>query len=179
MYKWYKTIALFSIIFPFFHLLALGQNPDKLYNKGMEAYQKGNYAEAAMQLEKAVKTHPDSAMVYNSLGDVYNFWKNYETAIRYYNKAVQLKYSNILGTYFMLSTMYYNKKDYQKAFDYCNLILEADPQTREAKVYWRMNLIYSLVDEPQKASEVIKKGAKNGIAEFQSYCDKRGIAWRD
>ncbi len=156
------------------------QNPEKLFAKGIEAYQKGNYPEAAMQLELALKKkHPDSALVNNALGDVYNYWQNYPNAIRYYTIAIELKYSKIKDTYFMLSTVYYNKKDYNTSLEYCAKIFELDPKTQEAKVYWRMNLIYSLADEPEKATGIIKTGAKNGIKEFQSYCEKRGINWKE
>ncbi len=159
---------------------SFAQNPEKLYKKGIEAYLQGNYAEAVIQLEGSLKKlYPDSAMVYNALGDVYNYWQNYDNAIRYYNKAVALKYSKIEDTYFMLSTVYYNKKNFQKSFEYCNLILEVNPKTQDTKVYWRINLLYSLTDDPQKATDIIKKGALNGIIEFQNYCEKRSINWKE
>lgn len=171
---------LLLLFFQFFFIFSFAQNPDKLYKKGIEAYRQGNYPEAVMQFDAALKRlHPDSAMVYNALGDTYNYWQNYENAIRYYTLAIDLKYSNILDTYFMLSTVYYNKKDFQKAFDYCNLILQTDPKTQNPKVYWRLNLIYSLADDPQKATDIIKRGARNGIPEFQTYCEKRSIPWKE
>ncbi len=174
-----KTLYLLVFLFSASLTDTLAQSSDKNYNKGLEAYRKGNYPEAILQMEIALKKeNADSALICNALGDVYYYWQNYNNAIRYYHKAIQLKYPGVLETYFMLSTVYYNKKNFQLSLDFCNLILATDPLIQDAKVYWRMNLIYSLADQPDKALDIIKTGARNGISELQNYCTKRNISWK-
>jgi tetratricopeptide (TPR) repeat protein len=173
-----KSICLFLWIqFSFYS--SFSQNFQKIYLKGIEAYQKGNYPEAVMQFEKCLKgKSPDSALVFNALGDVYSYWQNYAPAIDYYKRALDAKFSHPEQTYFMLSSVYYNKKEFKTAMDYCLLILEKNPSSQDARVFWRLNLIYSLKDEKDNAVNILKKGAKNGIHEFQIYCETRSIQWK-
>jgi tetratricopeptide (TPR) repeat protein len=176
-----KNIQIFLIVlFQYFVTAGLCQPGQKNYDKGMLAYQKGQYTEAIFQFQKCLDAKPaDAATVYNALGNVYTFAQQYEQAISVFNTALDLGYNQPEEILFMLSTIYYNKKDFKKSFDYCIQILDRNKECMDAKVYWRMNLIYSLKSEPENAMVILKKGAKTGVKELQIYCAQRRIAWMD
>jgi tetratricopeptide (TPR) repeat protein len=156
------------------------QEYKKNYTKGTLAYQKGNYIEAVFQFQKCLNNHtPDSAQVYNALGDAYSFWEDYNNAILNYNLALNMKYKPSEELFFKLSTAYYNTKDFIKSIYYCKQILVENKICMDAKVYWRMNLLYSLNSESENAITILKIGAKNGVLDLQKYCEKRSIPWKD
>lgn len=172
----------FTLILLFQFLLACGlcQPSQKFFLKGMIAYQKGHYEEAILQFRQSLtKKQTDSATVFNALGNVYVYAEEYDKAISSFQSALDLGYKKPEAIYFMMSTLYYNKKDFARSFSYCTLILDNNKECMDAKVYWRMNLIYSLKNEALNAVAILKKGAKAGIMELQVYCDQRRIIWRD
>ena len=171
-----------TLIIVFQLLLASGwcQPNQKNFLKGMLSYQKGHYEEAILQFRQCLNdAATDSAVVFNALGNAYTYAQEYEKAIPAFQAALDLGFSNPEAIYFMLSTVYYNKKDFLKSFGYCTRILDSNKDCMDAKVYWRMNLIYSLKNESGKAVLILKKGAKTGIKELQVYCDQRRIIWQD
>jgi tetratricopeptide (TPR) repeat protein len=166
--------------FHFFMTTGLCQPGRKNFDKGMLAYQKGQYPEAIFQFKKCLDAHPaDSGIVNNALGNAYVFAEEYDKAIPAFQTALDMGFSKPEEIYFMLSTVYYNKKDFKTSFDYCSKILVLNKECMDARVYWRMNLIYSLKNEPVNAVVILKRGAKTGVRELQIYCEQRRIAWMD
>lgn len=156
------------------------QKADKYYLKGVELYNGGKYESAISNFQKALENgYENTALLNFSLGNAYQYWEKYPDAIRYYQLALNLKYENQTEILFQISTAYFHLRDYPNSIEYCNRIFEASPKTKDARVYWRLNLIYSIQGNTEKALEIIKRGAVAGIQEFQLYCEKREINWRE
>ena len=156
----------------------LAQDGEKSFLKGTKLYEKGEYEEAVTNFHKALEEgYEDQGLLNFSLGNAYLFWNKYERAIPHFYFALNFKYKDPLEVYYQLSTCYYYTQDYEMSIDFCNRIFEKDSLSKDPRVYWRLHTIYSVQKEKDKAMEIIKKGARMGIAEFQSYCTKRGLTW--
>lgn len=172
-----KFLVIFISVFLIKISALSAQSTEKLLKKAQEAFESGNYSEAAMHYTALLKKNvPDSALIFYSLGNVYFYWNDYPNAIWFYTKALDQKYSAKAEIYYSLSTIYYNKKDYQKSIDYCKKMMPLLPS--DPRPYRRLNVIYSLMDEPEDATAIMKEGAKKGIKEFQIFCEKRDIQWQ-
>ena len=61
------------------------------YNLGVEACEKGNYAEAIENYNKAIESDPNDALAYNNRGLAYTEVGEPEAAMSDYSKAIELK----------------------------------------------------------------------------------------
>ena len=86
-----------------------------------------------MEIRKEVlgEKHPDTAMSYNNIGNVYYNLGDYNEALEYFNKALEIKkevlgekHANIASSYLNIGNLYYKLGDYKKALKYHNKALE-------------------------------------------------------
>jgi Flp pilus assembly protein TadD len=63
---------------------------EELYEQGMEAFHKNEYAIAEQAFLQILSTNPDFADVQNKMGIIYNQTNRLELAVRAFEKAVEL-----------------------------------------------------------------------------------------
>jgi protein O-mannosyl-transferase len=97
--------------------------------------------EAISHWERAIEILPEAASPYRNLGIIYSrVYKNYDTAIVYFNKALAVEPDDPM-VYFNLGMSYEGKKDYGRAVDYLRKSLELDTasvntRSRLANIYY-------------------------------------------
>jgi protein O-mannosyl-transferase len=97
--------------------------------------------EAMSHWERAIEILPDAASPYRNLGIVYSrVYKNYDTAIVYFNKTLECEPDDPM-TYFNLGMTYEGKKDYSRAVEYLDKSLALDStsvntRSRLANIYY-------------------------------------------
>ena len=132
---------------------AFGQNN---YEKmGIQAWMKGDFKGAVLQLEKADVADPDNAKILKALGYSYFQVNDYENAITAYSKLITLKPADY-------SAYYYRGK---ARLNIANAPKQALSQMRE-------NFYISAIKDFSKAIEI------NGEEDIQ-YLQNRGIAYKD
>lgn len=91
--------------------------------------------------ERAIEILPEASSPYRNLGIVYSrVYKNYDTAIYYFNKTLELEPNDPM-TYFNLGMTYEGKKDYTRALEYLGKSLAIDStsintRSRMANIYY-------------------------------------------
>jgi tetratricopeptide (TPR) repeat protein len=116
----------------------------------------GDYEEAERICSEGLKAHPDSADLYNCLGDVLRDRGQYQEAILSYRKAIELN-TDYAGTYYHLAALLHKRGEvdealilYQKAlhlnpdhadiFNNIGAVLQDKNQIDEAIVYYQKAL---------------------------------------
>jgi len=79
-----------------------------------EAIKRENYVEAIQLLFAFVQTHPDDALAYYHLGYAFGRSGDQESEVKYYEKAVELGYTEN-NIYYNLGMAYGERKEYDKA----------------------------------------------------------------
>jgi Tfp pilus assembly protein PilF len=99
--------------------------------------------EAMSHWERAIEILPDASSPYRNLGIIYSrIYKNYDTALVLFNKALKIEPDDPM-ILFNLGMTYEGKKDYLKAIDYLQKSLAADStsintRSRMANIYYGM-----------------------------------------
>lgn len=99
--------------------------------------------EAIGHWERAIEILPTASSPYRNLGIVYSrVYKNYDTAVYYFNKTLELEPDDPM-TYFNLGMVYEGKGEYAKALDYLQKSLSLDStsvntRSRMANIYYGM-----------------------------------------
>jgi protein O-mannosyl-transferase len=99
--------------------------------------------EAIGHWERAIEILPEASSPYRNLGIVYSrVYKNYDTAIVYFNKTLEREPDDPM-TYFNLGMTYEGKKDFNQAITYFNKCLQLDStsinaRSRLANIYYGM-----------------------------------------
>jgi tetratricopeptide (TPR) repeat protein len=88
---------------------------------------------------KAIEKDPKNALIYNQRGEVYFDRKEYELAMRDYNKAIALKW-DYASAYYNRARLYYIKKEYDKALDDLDKVIKLNPDFSYA--YHNRGMIY-------------------------------------
>ena len=95
------------------------------YNNLGQAHDKvGNYDEAIIEFQQALKINPNYFFALNNLGNIYGKQKNYEEAISYFKKAINEKsdyspaYYNIARAYHLIGKRREAVEAYKKAILY-------------------------------------------------------------
>jgi arylsulfatase A-like enzyme/Flp pilus assembly protein TadD len=139
--------------------------PGKLYGYlflGEIAIKKGDYAEAIHNLteflsivdqarefgEKYLSTKDHICQVYHNLGLAYAEEKNFDKAMSFYLKAVEID-PNPSITYYNMGNLYLRQNKNEEAEKYYIKALNLDPQLAEA--HYDLGLVYSKKNQLQKA----------------------------
>ncbi len=97
--------------------------------------------DAIRHWERSIEILPEASSPYRNLGIVYSrVYKNYDTAIYYFNKTLEREPDDPM-TYFNLGTTYEGKKEYSRAIEYLKKSLSLDStsvsaRSRLANIYY-------------------------------------------
>ena len=108
------------------------------------AYYELNQIELALEdFREAYKKHPHHIFIINNLASCYEILDNHQEAIEYYNKVLQIS-PKFEETLLNLSAVYYNIRDYKKAYEVIN---RCDPETKNPKYYLYQERIKAELDK--------------------------------
>ncbi len=119
-----------------------------LYSKGEEYYDAGEYKEAVIQYNRAIKMDPENHDYYNSRGVAYFEQGKYYYAISDFINAIRLK-TNFARAYYNLAYSKYNLGDYNSAIDDVETSILYDPEYCNAQNL--LGLIYNNTDNTDSA----------------------------
>lgn len=134
---------------------------------GSAYFQLKNDDEAQKYLNNAIQIDPNFPAPYYYLGGIHLFSGNYEEAIPYYEKCIELagKKSKDTRPYQILGEIYEELGDYQKALEYFSKFYSLDKKNPEASYHMAYTL--SMLDEVEKArsyAEAYLKHDKNSFS---------------
>lgn len=111
----------------------------KLYNEGTILCGQGKYELAEQKYNQVLKIQPNLSQAKNNLAMIYQKWalnyckeKNYDKAILYSKKALQLK-PNDINLLIVIAECYTNLRDYNNAYEYYEKILAINPNNEDIK----------------------------------------------
>ena len=84
-----KKNVLFSVALIICALASFGQSVKDLTQKGMELYEKREFMEAILNLNKAIETDPKYAQAYFVRGNIKAVFEDYHGAMKDYNSAIE------------------------------------------------------------------------------------------
>ncbi len=153
------------------------QKDMELENNGKIAYQNGDYELSSKYWEECLnlridnlgENHIKTAIMYNNLSVIYIEIKNYDKALKYAKKALDIlekipeEENELIAIYLAIATIYDDIKNYEEALIYSKKALriikknlgENSPYT--ASAYNSLGLIYYHKKEYQKALKYFKK----------------------
>lgn len=115
-----------------------------------------DYKNAAKEYEEALKVDPENAYATLLLGMTYANLKDYDKALQYAEKAVQLQPG--FTAYYNLGLIYANKNEAKKALEALDKALLANPASYQA--HYQKGAIYSSRKEYEKAIEFYQQSIK-------------------
>jgi tetratricopeptide (TPR) repeat protein len=148
------------------------------YQLGWIKDDQGEYAEALIFYEKTLEieqktlpsNHPNLAISYNNIGNVYNNMGEYSKALSYYEKALEIyqkslppNHPNLATSYNNIGLVYDNMKEYSKALSYYEKDLEISKKTLPpnhpslATSYNNVGNVYNKMGEYSKAVSYCEK----------------------
>jgi serine/threonine protein kinase/predicted Zn-dependent protease len=128
---------------------------EKLYIKGFEAYITGDYSQAINGLKKIVESYPDEKDAFYVLGQIYyRNLREFEEAVRYLNKAIEIDPLYKLA-YNVLAYTYNEMGDFEKSLWAINKYIELAPD--EPNPYDTRGDLYARNGKLDQAMESYKK----------------------
>ncbi|MCK9400783.1 MAG: tetratricopeptide repeat protein [Bacteroidales bacterium] len=118
--------------------------------------------EAIGHWERAIEILPEASSPYRNLGIIYSrVYKNYDTAIYYFNKTLRIEPDDPM-TYFNLGLTYEGKKDYTRAIDFLqkSLVLDSgsvNTRSRLANIYYGLGEFKEAVKMNQEIMRIAPK----------------------
>ncbi|MFH1891296.1 MAG: O-antigen ligase family protein [Candidatus Zixiibacteriota bacterium] len=95
------------------------------WHRGVANFNLNDIAAAQKDFQKAYRQHPYHVHVLNNLAACYETLGDHDSAIEYYNEAMEI-IPNFEETLINLVAVYYNVRDYQRAYD-CLMQIEGEP----------------------------------------------------
>ena len=108
------------------------KDPEILNGIGIALCELGKLDESKMFLERAIKYHPDDAFSYLNLAGVYWEFDDYEKAIFYYRKSIDLD-PGISDSYYNLTNLYAEIGLSYMAFITCSEFVQKFPDDPDVK----------------------------------------------
>ena len=129
------------------------KNEGLLYYKGLALYYKDELDDARAIYEYLDEIYPDNSYSNQKLGDIYREKGNYDKALEYYNKQIELNYD--ITDYFKrveVNFDMFNMDDVYEDLIYLERNLPGHPG-----VYIDFGHYYNILDEPEKSCEYLLK----------------------
>jgi tetratricopeptide (TPR) repeat protein len=166
------------------------EKPEEQYERGMEAFDKGDYENAERFFRDILSMNPNFADIQNKMGIIYNQTNRLELAARAFEKALKLNpgYTeaslNLAVTYSDLGKYDKAKEISERAASFTSTTSAsqqsidpfvkgklADEHLRVGKLYYGMGLLDDAIEEYRKALRLSPK--------FPDIITQLGIALRD
>ena len=125
----------------------------------------GYVDEAIAEINKLTSKYVNNAIIFYRLGYAYKTNNDYDNAIIYFRKAVDLnpfkeeykqEITNLANVEILKGKDFYSRKEYMEALQHFNKALEYDPENSSAM--FRLGNIYFAIKDFVKASEYLERG---------------------
>ncbi len=127
---------------------------------GIKAFQKEQWDESLNKFQDALLDEPTNPMLHFNVGDALYKKKNYEEAIKSYEKSLTTDDIHLQQkAYYNLGNSYYKMNKYQESIDYYKKALELEPEDVDAK--------YNLELVRAKLKEMAEKQPMNNQQQSQ------------
>lgn len=130
-----------------------------VFTQGVDAFNAGQYEQAAAAFEQAAQVDPGQAVIWANLASAYSKLKDYDKTIQAYSKAIELDPQNP-GYLQNLGSAYAAKGDAEKArglYEKAASIAAAVSPKDAATNYYNMGVTYINAGKNQEALEALKK----------------------
>ncbi len=128
--------------------IGLNDNIDALNNLGVIYKELGDYNQALIQLNNALKKDGKKASIYYNIGNVYKSLDDYSKAIIFFKKALEYD-SNFKPVYNNLGTVYEELKEYDDAISIYQKGLKIDPNN--PKLHYNLGISYEFKNQLDSA----------------------------
>lgn len=129
------------------------KNQGLLYYKGLALYYKGELDESKSVYEYLEEEYPNNSYSNLKLGDIYKVEENYNKALEYYNKQIELNYS--ITDYFRRVDVNFEILDMESIYE--DLIYLDKNLPENPKVYEYFGKYYNILDQTQKSYDYFIK----------------------
>ena len=157
-------------------LLMLGQAEKAIeaYNRGVAYAEKGEFARAIQDFDKAIGLKLDIAGAYNNRGVAYGMKGDHDHAIQDYDKAIALN-PDAAEAYNNRGVAYGMKGDHDHAIQDYDKAIALNPDDAEA--YYNRGVTYGEKDEHARAIQDYDKAIALKPDHAKAYCN-RGVAYK-
>ena len=175
------------------------QSAEASYQLGLLAKDRVDYKKAWKTLTRAAELAPDNSLYLNETGFMAKTLGNYDTAIEYYEKSLDLdmmahgpNHTSVAISWNNLGSAWENKGEYDKAIEYYNKALASDLKTlgsehRNVAIYWNnLGEAYRNKGHYDKAIEYFEKALDSDLKTFgpdhtsvTTRWNNLGAAWDD
>ena len=129
------------------------ENKQSYLSSLMYAYQQaGRNEDAIKTAEEYIKENPSQAHTYTTAANLYNNLKDYDKAIQFYRKAIEIEPTNI-NAMEQLAHTYQNAKKYDEAMEIIKKLIEKSPYNKQ----YYMNKLEQVSRERPIESSLIQK----------------------
>lgn len=140
---------------------ASASDVNKLFNQGLQNYQKGQYASAIPPLKRVIEICPDDEMAMSLLGIVYLQLESFSDAEKYLQKTLEINPKNV-DAYNNLSLVYYKQKRYEAAVSELKESLAIQPDNPDtlkslASIYYEMQRVDDAIREYRRVLQADPK----------------------
>ncbi len=144
-----------------------------LHKKSRILFESGMLGKAEQETSKLIAKYPHRAEYYKLYADILSRMRQFERAIRYYEKAIEKRYEPLSEIYSQLANIYYMLGDYDKAISYFEELIKLTPESPLA--YYHLALAYEKKGDLTKviecADEVLKSRKGNTeMLELKARC---------
>lgn len=141
-------------------------DPEQIYQRGLDYFELGNYTAAIEAFEQVIKLEPDNAEVHYILGQSYFIFGKYSEAVERLQNAnyIQPDNANILLS---LCYAYSMIGRYQKSKETCYKVIQIDPEYKNREIFKFValrNEFYTQKSDKEKFYWLIKNLERYNVA---------------
>lgn len=127
-----------------------------------------NYLKALEAINKAIELDPKKGHYYAFKAEIYANMNETKLAIKYYLKALELGYGvNDIDIYSIVSDLYSDEGDFEKALEYANKVIFIDKSNGEG--YYKKGFAYYNAGDFKHAEAPLLIAEEKGIEEAKLY----------
>lgn len=143
-------------------------NPKYVNNRGLLLFQLQSFDQAEIDLRKALELESTLGIGYNNLGLVYNSRGQYDSAIYFYNRAINNNYKD-RNVHYNKAIAFINMAEFDSAKCSLNNVIELDPTFAEAYLY--RGLCYYKVGDKLNGCSDFWEAKTLGVEEVDEYLE--------
>jgi tetratricopeptide (TPR) repeat protein len=147
----------------------------ELYQFGSRKASQGEFTEALMYLEKAIKVNPKFIGAYSLAGDCFRYLGQHQKAIEIYKQAIEIDPNNT-DVYCNLGITYRDLGHHDEAIEVFKQTIRINPNNTGA--YYNLGITYRDLGHHDEAIEAFKQTVRISPNNTDAYCNL-GTIYRD
>ena len=137
-------------------------------------YRDGKLKEALKLYSEYLKKNPKDFDALKNIADIYERLQDIKNAEKIYLKLNKIDNNNLTFLYKLLKIYYYDQKDYKKALDICNKMINI--QDDMLNLYLNKAVIYLAMGKKSKAREIMKNVEEQDINKIEKFLELNGVS---